>query len=92
MQLTVPPDLEILINKRLSTGDYTSAEEVLRSALEAQEAELDAEQSLTDEQRHALAAHIEEGYLQAERGELIGSAQAKSEIQAMKNDWRRTRG
>jgi Arc/MetJ-type ribon-helix-helix transcriptional regulator len=87
MQLTVPPDLEMLINKRLSTGDYTSAEEVLRSALEAQ----DAEQNLTDDERQALSAHIEEGYLQAERGELIPSAQAKNEIQAMKDDWRRTR-
>ena len=91
MQLTVPPDLEMLINKRLSTGDYTSAEEVLRSALEAQEAELDAEQNLTDDERQALSAHIEEGYLQAERGELIPSAQAKNDIQAMKDDWRRTR-
>jgi len=67
MQLTVPPDLESLINKRLSTGDYASAEEVLRSALEAQDAEL----SMTDEERQAISAHIEEGYLQAERGKLI---------------------
>ncbi len=34
------------------------------------------------------SAHIEEGYLQAERGELINSAQARLEIQEMKDDWR----
>ena len=34
MQLTVPPDLESLINKRLSGGGYASAEDVLRRALE----------------------------------------------------------
>jgi Arc/MetJ-type ribon-helix-helix transcriptional regulator len=73
MQLTVPPDLETLINKRLSSGGYASAEDVLRHALEAQ----DAEESLTDEERHALSAHIEQGYLQAERGELIDGAQAR---------------
>ena len=84
MQLTVPPDLETLINKRLSTGGYASAEEVLRSALEAQDAEL----SMTDEERQAISAHIEEGYLQAERGELIDSELAKQQIQTMKNDWR----
>ena len=84
MQLNVPPDLETLINKRLSSGGYTSAEEVLRRALEAQ----DAEESWTDEERQALSAHIEEGFLQAERGELIDSAQARREIQAMKDDWR----
>ena len=39
MQLNVPPDLETLINKRLSSGGYTSVEEVLRRALEAQDAE-----------------------------------------------------
>jgi Arc/MetJ-type ribon-helix-helix transcriptional regulator len=87
MHLTVPPDLETLINKRISSGVYTSAEDVLRRALEAQ----DAEESWTDEERRALSAHIEEGYLQAERGELIDGDQARREIQAMKDDWRPTR-
>ena len=84
MQLNVPPDLELLINKRLSSGGYTNAEDVLRRALEAQ----DAEESWTDEERWAMSAHIEEGYLQAERGELIDSAQARRDIQAMKEGWR----
>ena len=84
MQLNVPPDLETLINKRLSSGGYRNVEDVLRRALEAQ----DAEESLTGEERRALSAHIEEGYLQAERGELMDGAQARREIQEMKDDWR----
>jgi Arc/MetJ-type ribon-helix-helix transcriptional regulator len=84
MQLNVPPDLETLIKKRLSSGGYASVEDVLRRALEAQ----DAEESWTDEERRALCAHIEEGYLQAERGELMEGAQARREIQAMKDDRR----
>ncbi len=87
MQLTVPPDLETLINKRLSTGAYSSVEDVLRRALEAQ----DAEESWTGEERRALSAHIEEGYLQAERGELIDGAQAQREIQVMKENWHQER-
>ena len=87
MQLNVPPDLETLINKRLSSGGYASVEEVLRRALEAQ----DAEESWTDEERRALSVHIEQGYLQAERGELIDGAQARLEIQTMKEDWRSSR-
>ncbi len=87
MQLNVPPELELLINKRLSTGAYASAEDVLRSALEAQ----DAEESWTEEERKALTAHIEEGYLQAEHGELIDGAQARLEVQAMKDGWRSSR-
>jgi Arc/MetJ-type ribon-helix-helix transcriptional regulator len=87
VQLNVPPDLEKLINKRLSSGGYESVEDVLRRALEAQ----DAEESWTDEERRALSAHIEEGYLQAERGELIDGAQVRSEIQVMKDKWREDR-
>jgi hypothetical protein len=34
------------------------------------------------------SAHIEEGYLQAERGELIDGAQARREIQGMKDNRR----
>ena len=83
MQLNVPPDLETLIKKRLSSGGYTDAEDVLRRALEAQ----DAEESWTEEERQALSAHIEEGYLQAERGELIDGARARREIQEIKDGW-----
>ena len=83
MQLNVPPDLEALINKRLSSGGYTNAEDVLRRALEAQ----DAEESWTDEERQALSAHIEKGFLQAGRGELTNSAQARRDIDAMKENW-----
>jgi Arc/MetJ-type ribon-helix-helix transcriptional regulator len=73
-----------LINKRLSTGAYSSPEEVLRRALEAQ----DAEESWTDEERRVLSAHIEDGYLQAERGELIDGTQARVEMQTLKENWR----
>jgi Arc/MetJ-type ribon-helix-helix transcriptional regulator len=83
MQLNVPPDLETLINKRLSSGGYRSVEDVLRRALEAQ----DAQESWTDEERQALSFHIEEGYLQAVRGELVDGAQGRVEIQAMKESW-----
>jgi Arc/MetJ-type ribon-helix-helix transcriptional regulator len=87
MQLSVPPDLETLINKRLSSGGYRSVEDVLRRALEAQ----DAEESWTDEERRALSDHVEQGYLQAERGEVIDGAQVRREIQAMKDGWRQKR-
>ena len=87
MQLSLPPDLETLINKRLSSGAYINAEDVLRRALEAQ----DAEESWTAEERCVLSAHLEEGYQQAERGELIDGGQARREIQAMKEKWREGR-
>jgi Arc/MetJ-type ribon-helix-helix transcriptional regulator len=85
MQLNVPPDLELLINKRLASGEYLSVEDVLRRALEAQ----DSEEGWSDGERQALSAHLEEGYLQAQRGELIDGAQARLEISALKENWRR---
>ena len=87
MQVNLPPDLETLVKKRLSSGVYRSVEDVFRRALEA----LDAEESWTDEERQALTAHIEEGSLQAERGDLIDGAQARREIQVMKDSWHQER-
>jgi Arc/MetJ-type ribon-helix-helix transcriptional regulator len=87
MQINLPPELEALVKKRLSSGGYTSVEDVFRRALEAQ----DAEESWTAEERRALMAHIEEGFLQAERGKLIDGAQARSEIQGMKDNWHQER-
>jgi hypothetical protein len=48
----------------------------------------EVEQSWTDEEQRAVLDHIDEGYLQAERGELIDSAQARQETQTMKANWR----
>jgi len=87
MQLNVPPDLETLINKRLSSGGYTNVEDVLRRALEAQ----DAEENWSNEERRVLRDHIEAGYQQAERGELIDPEQARAEIGKMKENWRERR-
>lgn len=86
MELNLPSDIEALIKKRLSSGAYSSAEEVLRRALEAQ----DAEENWTDEERKALAAHLEEGYSQAQRGDLIDGAEARRQLQAMKDQWRQS--
>ena len=87
MRINLPPELETLVNKRLASGGYASVEDVFRHALEAQ----DAEEGWTDEERRALTAHLEKGFLQAERGELIDGEQARREIQVMKDDWRRER-
>ena len=87
MQLNVPPDLETLINKRLSSGAYSDAEDDVRRALEAQ----DAQESWTDEERKAMRDHIEEGYRQAEAGQLMDSVQARAEIATMKENWRERR-
>jgi hypothetical protein len=54
MQPNVPPDLETLTQKRLSSGGYSITEDLLRRALEAQ----DAEESWTAEGRRAASVRI----------------------------------
>lgn len=63
----------------------------LRLDVPADLEELDAEDDSTEEPSAAVARHIEEGYRQAERGELIPGAQAREEILAMKREWLRSR-
>jgi len=47
--------------------------------------------SEVDEEILTLSTHIEKGYLEAERGELIEGEQARREIQAMKDELRLAR-
>jgi Arc/MetJ-type ribon-helix-helix transcriptional regulator len=68
MQLTVPPDLEALVQKRLATGAFANAEDLIRRALEA----LDAEESWTDEERSALDKKIDRALEQVAAGRVYG--------------------
>ncbi|MGD1071810.1 MAG: hypothetical protein ABSB15_16885 [Bryobacteraceae bacterium] len=49
MHLNIPPDIEVLVQKRLATGAFADAEDVIRRALET----LDAEESWTAEERRS---------------------------------------
>lgn len=89
MQLNVPPDLETLIHKRLSTGAYADAEDVVRHALFAQDEE--ELESWTEEETLALAVLLEERSREAERGELIDGDQVVRDMEAMKAAWRAER-
>ena len=92
MRLKVPADTEKPIEKRPSSG-MVAADDVIaslskrrRKAIETRGNEL-----LARVERRSLKEHVEEGYLQAERGELIGGDQARREIQTMKDNWRLSR-
>ena len=80
MQLTVPPDLEALVQKRLATGAFANAEDVIRCALET----LDAEESWTDEQRRALDEKIDRALEQAATGRVYGPEEAQRKLAALR--------
>lgn len=67
MALAVPSDVEALVEERVASGVYHSADEVLRMAMHALAwAEQDPRAKL-----HILRAAIQAGLDEADRGELI---------------------
>jgi predicted transcriptional regulator len=95
MELRIAPELEEQLQKSAATQGR-DAEELVQEALVrylAEEAwqESGFTEGWSDEDRPDASAHIEEGFLQAERGELIDGDQARLEIQAMIDARRRQR-
>lgn len=80
MQLTVPPDVEALLQKHLATGAFANAEDVIRRALET----LDAEESWTDQERSALDEKIDWALEQVAAGPVYGPEEALRKLSAVK--------
>jgi putative addiction module CopG family antidote len=80
MQLTIPSDLQPLIEKLVSSGEYASAEEVFRRALEA----LEAEETWTEEERRALDEKIDRTLAQVAAGQIYGPDEARRKLAALR--------
>ncbi len=70
MTIDLKPEQQSVIDLAVRSGAYRNPGEVLDQAFEIIRGQLDFE-DWTGEQREAIAAHIEKGFAQAERGELI---------------------
>jgi Arc/MetJ-type ribon-helix-helix transcriptional regulator len=70
MTIILRPEQQRVIDLAVQSGAYQNPGEVLDQALEIIREQLDLEDWML-EQREAVAAHIEAGFAQAERGELI---------------------
>ena len=80
MQFNVPPDLQPLVEKRLSSGEYANAEEVFRRALEV----LEAEETWSDEERRALDEKIDRALEQVASGNVYGPEEAQRRLAVMR--------
>ena len=80
MQLTIPPDMENLVQKRLASGAFASAEEVVRRALEV----LDDEESWTEAERQALDRKIDHALEQVAAGKTHGPEEARQMLATMR--------
>jgi len=68
--IELKPEQQRVIDLAVKSGAYENPGEVLDQALEIIREQLQLEDWMI-EQREAVAAHIETGFAQAERGELI---------------------
>lgn len=81
MPLMVPPDLEAVVQKRLATGAFASAEDVLRLALES----LDAEETWTTEERAALDEKIDQALERVAAGRVYGPDAARRKLAELRD-------
>jgi antitoxin ParD1/3/4 len=83
MTLTLSPEQERRVADVLRFGVYQNAEQVLDRALEM----LLAQEEWLAENRDEIAAAIELGFAEAERGESIDGDEVRSRMAARKKDW-----
>jgi hypothetical protein len=70
MMIDLKPEQQRVIDLAIRSGAYQNPAEVLDQAFAIIREQLDLEDWMV-EHREAVAVHIEKGFLQAERGELI---------------------
>ena len=80
MLFEVPPDLELLLKKRLATGSFENAEDVFRRALLS----LDAQETWTAEERRALDEKIDLALEQVGAGRTYSPDEARRKLAAMR--------
>ena len=78
MTVELKPEIEALIQKRLQSGAFSSAEKVIERALEF----LNAEEDWLPDNRDHIA--VQEGWDEAQRGEWTVTENVRAEMQRFK--------
>jgi putative addiction module CopG family antidote len=84
MTVHLKPEDEQLIKKRLESGAFADAEDVIHRALES----LDSDEVWLAENRAAIREQIDTGFAQCERGEGLSPAESLATLEAKKSTWR----
>ena len=83
MTIHLKPELEALIREDLERGSYQSADEYVAQAVQM----LHAHEQWLAEDRADIAAKIEVGFAQAERGELFDPDEVRARLNERKQAW-----
>jgi antitoxin ParD1/3/4 len=87
MTVELKPEIEAQIQKQIQSGAFSSVEEVIERALEF----LNAQEDWLTDNRVEIAARIQEGWEEAQRGELTDGEDVRAEMQQFKEDWKKQR-
>ena len=85
MTVELKPEIEAQIQKRLQSGAFSSVEEVIERALEF----LSAQEDWLTDNRVDIASQIQEGWEEAQMGELTDGEKVRAEMQQFKEDWKK---
>ncbi len=76
MNISLTEELEELVRRKVESGRYTSASEVVRAGLRL----LEQEDELRETRLAAVRAEVQAGIDQAERGELVDGEEAMARV------------
>ncbi len=76
MNVSLTEELEELVQRKVESGRYTSASEVVRAGLRL----LEQEDELRETRLAAVRAEVQAGIDQAERGELVDGEEAMARV------------
>ena len=87
VNISITPELDAFLQKRVKSGRYQTTSEVVREALRL----LERHEKERDEAFQQLKAKLKRGAAQAERGELIDGAEVFEELREMIEERRRSK-
>jgi antitoxin ParD1/3/4 len=78
MQVTLPPELELIVSRQLTSGKYQNALEVIRNAIELLDKQEDIYQGKLGELQQAASI----GWEASQRGEVVDGTIAMEQIRS----------
>jgi antitoxin ParD1/3/4 len=78
MQVTLPPELELIVSRQLTSGKYQNAIEVIRSAIELLDKQEDIDRGKLGELQQAASI----GWEASQRGEIVDGNIAMEQIRS----------
>jgi antitoxin ParD1/3/4 len=78
MQVTLPPELELIVSRQLTSGKYQNAIEVIRSAIELLDKQEDIDRGKLGELQQVASI----GWEASQRGEIVDGNIAMEQIRS----------